>query len=265
MSIGTLVRAGCVGEVAWIDTGGAPALAPVLPLTRGEDVLLALTFDQVVLARRLTEASHVTLVLRDPRGTGSAFAPAAWRATPRLQVDPTGQVYQQDLIAEELRRFPPSRALVDSPMLCREHWWYLPRLIVHLDDLTPHDIPPAARIDGRDHLLVAARDGRPVVGTVRATSPTPDPGPIDLRRTGGEPDLAGPAVLFAQDASYPDLERWVGWSWRGTLGRSGDGLTLEVTAPPDRTGLPPTPGLGRRWRAQRELGRNCRRALAAYE
>ncbi|MGI8947183.1 MAG: hypothetical protein ACR2FV_04255 [Ornithinimicrobium sp.] len=259
------VRASSVGDLAWIDNDGAPAVAPVLPLTRGEDVLLALTFDQVRWAHQLAVAGRVVLVLRDPRGTGSAFEPAAWRADVRLQIDPDGDFYQEHLITQELRRYPPSRTLVDSPMLSREHWWYLPRLIVHLDDMVALESVPRARTDGRDHLLAGARDGIPTVSTVRTATAAPGEGPVPVEVTGGDSPVPGPAVLFAQDASYPDLERWVGWSWRGVLRLEEEHGVLVGGIGPDRIGLPPTPGLGRRWRTHRELQRNCRRALAAYE
>lgn len=256
-----------MGELAWLERDGAPAAAPVLPLVLGDGVVLALTFDRVGLAHRLAESSRVTMVLRDPRGTGSGFEPAAWRAVPRLEIDPSGLVYQDHLITQELRRYPPSRTLVDSPMLCRENWWYLPRLILHLDDVTALEPAPARRTDHRDHLLVGVSDGIPAVATVRLERPTPGPGPVQMEETGGEPPMPGPAVLFAQDASYPDLERWVGWSWHGVLDvtEDRDRLVLDVDAGPDHVGLPPAPGLRRRWRTHRDLERRCRRALAAHE
>lgn len=263
----TMVRAGSVGELAWIERGNAPAVAPVLPFALGDGLVLALTFDQALLAHRLAESSRVTLVLRDPRSTGSGFEPGAWRAVPRLQIDPSGQVYQEHLITQELRRYPPSRTLVDSPMLCRENWWYLPRLILHLDDVTALEPVPARRADHQDHLLVGVSDGIPAVATVRVERPTPDPEPVQMEQTGGEPLVSGPAVLFAQEASYPDLERWAGWSWHGALDVSEDQdrLVLDVATGPDHVGLPPAPGLRRRWRTHRDLERSCRRALAAHE
>ncbi len=262
-----VVRAGSVGELAWLERGGAPAVAPVLPLAQGEGVLLALTFDQAALAHRIAESAQVSLVMRDPRGTGSGFAPGTWRATPRLEIDPSGRVYQDHLITQELRRYPPARTLVDSPMLCRENWWYLPRLIVHLEDVVALEPAPAVRADLRDHLLVSVDDGIPTVATVRVEQAPPTPGPVEVTVTGGQTPTPGPAVLFAQQASYPDLERWAGWAWHGVLGKSTDRdrLVLEATAGPDHVGLPATPGLRRRWRAHRDLQRSCRKALAAYE
>lgn len=237
----------------------------MLPLTRGDDVLLALTFDQVRWAHQLADAGRVVLASRDPRGTGSAFEPVAWRADVRLEIDLDGELYREHLITQELRRYPPSRALVDSPMLCREHWWYLPRLILHLDDMVALDSAPSARTDARDHLLAGARDGIPMVSTVRTATAAPGEGSVPVEVTGGDSPVPGRAVLFAQDASYPDLERWVGWSWRGVLRLEGEHGVLAVDAGPDRVGLPPTPGLVRRWRTHRELQRKCTRALAAYE
>lgn len=263
--LSTAVRSSSLGELAWVDPGGAPAAMPVIALVRGSHPVVALTADRVELGRRIERARHVALVLRDPRGTGRSFAPLALSGAVELQVDADGELFRAELLEQELRRYPPSRVFADSPLLCREHWWYLPRLL--LEVLDPVVLPaPAARRDEADHLLVTARDGIPVVTTVRAPEAVTDPAsdPLPLVRTGGAHPEPGPALLLAQDASVPDLERWEAWSWEGRVGaEDSDGaLSLVVSRAPEATGLPGTPSLLQRWRSQRAFARGCRTGIA---
>jgi hypothetical protein len=67
----------------------------------------------------------------------------------------------------------------------------------------------------------------------------------------------GPAVLFGQDASFPDLEQWSQWRYAGRW----DGSGLDVEQAPASTGLGRTPGLLQRWRRQRALERRCIEAI----
>lgn len=263
MDLSAVARAASVAEVAWVDGEDLPQVAPVLPLTRGEHVVLALTFDRADLAHRLAAADRVALVVREPRGTAGSFAPVAVLGTPSLEADTTGAVYREELITQELRRYPPARTMADSPLLCREHWWWLPRLIVTLTDVEAL-AAPAPRTDEQAHLLVTtARDGIPVVSTVRAQ---PGGAQVALTVCGGAPPEAGPACLAAQDASFPDLERWAAWSWQGRL-EVGETTVLHVEQAPEpgAIGLPPVPGVLRRWRRQQELERACLAGIAAHE
>jgi hypothetical protein len=259
------VRSSGLGELAWVDPDGRPAAMPVVALARGSRPVVALTADRVGLARRVARAGRVALVLRDPRGAGRSFTPLALAGAVELQVDADGEMFRAELLEQELRRYPPSRVLADSPLLCREHWWYLPRLVLEVVD--PVLLPaPAPREGEADHLLVTARDGIPVVTTVRApvAGTDLDDDPLRLQRTGGAHAGPGPALLLAQDASVPDLERWEAWSWEGTVGAETDGaLSLDVSRAPEATGLPPTPSLLQRWRSQRAFERGCRAGIAA--
>ena len=134
-------------------------------------------------------------------------------------------------------------------LLRREHWWWLPRLLV---ELRVEGVEPLlAREPGTGHLLVVDVDGR-----LEARTATVHPAPLAVQVHGGDPG-DGAAVLHGQDLSFPDLERWGRWSWAG---RWRDG-SLTVTRAPQAVGLPPVPGVLARWRAHRDLERACRRAL----
>ena len=246
------LRAAVVADVAWT-VEGRPRLHGVLPLVGPDGPVLALPFSELATARSLAAAGRVLVCLSEPEGAGRAWRPLAVRARTRLQEDPDGDVFTATLLEQELLRWPPSRLLADSVLLRREHWWWLPRLLVHLEVL--EERPLAAREGPDDHLLVVAGDGAGdgagdwpeaavtgPTGAVRGAAPAP-----------------GPAVLLGQELSWPDLERWGRWSWQGRW----DGEALQVEQAPESTGLPPVPGLLSRWRRHRALERSCRAGLAA--
>jgi hypothetical protein len=193
------------------------------------------------------------LAVTEGRSTGGAFRPCLLAGVPRLVEDPTGEGYVRDLAAQELRRYPPARLYADSPLLMREHWWYLPRLVVELEVERTEPVEPG-RPD--DHLLVVAQGDLPLVR--RASLPARPLGRerLPLQVVGTSPPV-GPAVLFGQDATFPDLDHWEQWRYAGAW----DGDALVVEQPPARVGLGRPPGLLARWRRQRDLQRRCVAAI----
>jgi hypothetical protein len=245
------ISASSLAEVSWV-VAGLPRVHGVVPLVHDDVPVLAFTYADEDLAREVAASPVVALSLTEPRSTGAAFRPLVLVGSPRLVEDPTGDLFATDLLPQELRRYPPSRLLADSPLLQREHWWYLPRLLVRIDVDTVVQVP--AREDpSRDHLLVVAGADGPVVRTARVA----DGAPELVSLASQDPPPPGPAVLFGQDASFPDLEQWAQWSYRGQW----DGAGMQVEDAPARTGLGPPPGLIQRWRRQRALERRCIAAL----
>ena len=159
------------------------------------------------------------------------------------------------VVVQELRRFPPARVFADSPLLMREHWWYLPRLVLDLD--VEGAAPTTVREAPYDHLLVVAHDETLEVRAAGRTGAEGPEGSSPDVVVDGTPPAPGPAVLFGQDASFPDLERWTQWRWTGHW----DGRSLAVSEAPATTGLGPPPGLVQRWRRQRDLERRCTAAI----
>lgn len=242
------LRAAVVADVAW-RAGDRPQVHGVLPLVGPDGPVLALPYAQAGVARSLAAAPEVLVCLSEPTGAGAAWAPVSVRARPRLEEDPDGAVFAATLLEQELLRWPPSRLLADSVLLRREHWWWLPRLLVHLEVVGTE--PLAARTRPDEHLLVVGgADGTRarVVRDLPRVGPPPGPG-----AAGGDP-----ALLLGQEVSWPDLERWGRWTWRGRW----DGFALQVEQAPEATGLPPVPGLLARWRRHRALERACRTGLA---
>ncbi len=250
--IAGVVGASSLSTVCWVSPGGAPRARGAVTLVRDLDPVLAFTYADEAVAREVAAAAQVAIALQETRSTGRAFRPVLLTGRPRLVEDPTGEVYTSELVVQELRRYPPSRLFADSPLLMREHWWYLPRLIVRIDVETLAPIAPLAA--SHDHTLVVADGAAPVVRTAGTGSVRDDVVEVDVL---GDPAPAGPAVLFGQDASFPEIERWSQWRWTGRW----DGSTLAVEEAPSRTGLGPVPGLLQRWRRQRALERSCVAAI----
>lgn len=241
-----------LGEVGWVDPTGRPRAAGVVPLLLDGLPVLALTFDQVELATELAAADVVDLLVREPRNTGSAWRPGGWHCRSRLTEDLEGETWLEQLRLQELRRYPPARRYADSLLLCREHWWYLPRLLVRLEPVDALDPPPLRR-DADDLLLVTTHDGGLVVGGADSAGGT-------LRPTWGPRPAPGPGVVLGQDATFPDLEEWARWT------RAVEVFDHEVVAsePLPEPGPPRVPGLRERWRRERHFTRACRRGLGAW-
>jgi hypothetical protein len=210
------ISASSIAEVSWV-VDGLPRVRGVVPLMHGDVPVLALTYADEDLAREAAAAPVVSLSLTEPRSTGAAFRPLAMVGRPRLVEDPSGDLFATDLLQQELRRYPPSRVLADSPLLQREHWWYLPRLLVEIDVAAV--MPLAQREDpARDHLLVVAGADGPVVRVARVADG--DPELVSLMSQ--EPPPPGPAVTGTAPAC-----RWMrhrhGSAWGVPPGCSRDG------------------------------------------
>jgi hypothetical protein len=253
VDVAEVVSASSLGAVCWVDDGGRPRARGVVALTHGARPALAFTYADELVAREIAAASRVVLALHETRSTGRSFAPVALTGRPNLVEDPAGDLYLSELVVQELRRYPPSRVFADSPLLMREHWWYLPRLVVELDVDTAAGMEPRSEL--LDHLLVTAAGPAPLVRTAGIV--TSEPGRLDVT-VQGDATVPGDAVLFGQDATFPDLEQWVQWSYVGRW----DGAVLRVDEAPAATGLGRRPpGLLARWRRQRDLRRRCVAAI----
>ncbi|CCG02903.1 hypothetical protein [Blastococcus saxobsidens] len=251
-SVAAAVRSAGVAELLWRTPEGPPAAIGVVPLLLGGKPTVALPWAHVETARAAAASGAAALVLSDPRLAGSRWAPlvAAGRLT--LVEDGDGSLFSEELLDQELRKHPPARALADSPMLRREHWWYLPRLVLVLE---PADVVPCGRRDGPADAVLGVDDGGLHVRTVGVPDWDADPLPV----LDGPPDASGPAVLIGQELSVPDVERW---TVHTTTGRYADGR-LTAVRPAATRELEPVPGLFARMRRQRSLERACVQALKA--
>lgn len=259
------LSAASIGELAWVDADGCPHVEGAIPMLLDGAPAIAFTYAEHDLAVDVAAADRLVVAVTEPRSTGSTFRPLVCAGRPRLVPDPTGDLFVDDLLTQELRRYPPSRLLVDSPMLRREHWWYLPRMIVVIEVDDVRDIPARGPLDDDgtgDHVLAVANPGGVEVGVVAVGGLSPASDRLDVALVDDRIPPSGPAALFAQDASFPDLERWSEWTIPGAW--DADGARFTAAAIPSSTGLEPVPSLLRRWRRQRDLERRCRKGLANY-
>ena len=246
------VRSAAVAELLWRTPDGVPAAVGVVPLVLGGRPVVALPWAHVDTARAAAASDTAALVLSDPRMTGSRWVPLVATGRLTLVEDGDGDFFAEELLTQELRKHPPSRALADSHMLRREHWWYLPRLVLALD---AEEVAPVGRRDGPADVVLGVDDGGLRVATVRVAEWDADP----LELAGGPAGASGPAVLVGQEISVPDIERW---TVHTTTGRYSDGRLTEVQPAATRE-LEPVPGLFARMRRQRSLERTCIQALRA--
>jgi hypothetical protein len=245
-----------LAAIAWLAPDGTPDVASVFPLTDGDRPLLALPYARLALARALDASTEVVLaVTSSPEGVDDP--PVTVRGRAEVIEDPNGdRFHDSGLIEMELAKYPASRRRLDSLLLRREHWWFLPRLLVTIGGLggahtisedeaflvgggTSLDVGPCHLVS-RDPL--ALRIGDDVVGSLGR-------------------DRAGPrpAVVLEHGGDLPELERSWERRWTGTLvGSRFETDSVSGDGPQERTLT-----LRQRMRAEKQLERACKAGLRA--
>jgi hypothetical protein len=95
-----------------------------VPLVLGEQPAVALTWAHEATARGVAAAGEAALVLSEPRaGRPRVGAAGAARARDGWSRTATAACSGPQLLEQEVASTPPSRALADSPLVRREHWW----------------------------------------------------------------------------------------------------------------------------------------------
>lgn len=244
-----------VAEVAYIDGQGAPRVTAVTPLVLDGAPTVALPYARRELAVALAAAAEVAVAVSDSRLAGRGWRPWAACGTARVDEDPDGACFSEVLLAQELRKHPPSRALLDTPVLRREYWWYVPRCIVRF---SPQQIRAVGRRGNADDGVLAYAAGPSLeVDTVAVAGWDDDPVGVTSLRGDARRSMHAPATLFTHDFTVPDLDRWVQQSLTGQL-RGG---LLHVDSRAGSRTLAKPLSLRRRLRRLRELERACRRGL----
>jgi hypothetical protein len=248
-----------LAELLWDDGPSAgPDAIIVVPLTESGTLCVALPYDQHTRADRLSAAGTAVVTIAN-----RALARGAPTLTARVRVrrsdDLTGEVFEgSTLLLQELAKHPPSRRRLDSILLRREHWWYLPRIVLHLEPTEdPQPLPATDTV-----LAHVASEGLTVAAVRIAThgareitvAPIPAAG---TTAPAGRPN--GPAVLLQHGAEPPDLERRWLHRWYGTV----DGARLAVDRLETWGRADRSPGLRQRIRDEWALERGCRAGLRA--
>ncbi|CAN5208082.1 hypothetical protein BH23ACT9_BH23ACT9_33040 [soil metagenome] len=249
-------RLAALAAVATQAPDGGVIAEVVTPLAAGTDPVVALSYDRSDLAQALRHSGQALLVCWDSRMAESGWRPVAATAVVEVIEDRDGDWVASGLLQQELMAHPPSRALLDTPLLRRENWWYVPRWIVRATEIDR--TWGLGRREGADSGLLMWDD----VDGLRADVVTVDDWDTEevaVRSTVGT-DLAhalGPAALLATDVRTPDLDHTAELRLRGQL----RGSAVHVT---DREGAPvlgEPPGLWRRLQRVRRLERDCRRNM----
>jgi hypothetical protein len=156
----------------------------------------------------------------------------------------------------ELRKFWPSRQLIGSLVLRRDNWWYVPRLILRFTETeTPR---PIERRTGPDHGVLAWKENEGVVSdTVRAEGWEAERPIVNLLSSDTTLPGSAPAALLYHDFSVPDREQAAMLHLSGRL----ENGRLSVERREGSRTLDKRPGIVARWRAQKELERRCRAGL----
>jgi hypothetical protein len=240
------------GELSWVGPGESPDVLPVVPLRLDGTACVALPYRHFDLVSELREAAEVAFSVTDPGSLpdGQQGYAAIGQVTVIEDID--GTMFAEQLLSQELVKYPPSRALADTALLRREHWWWLPRLVVALQQVD-RVAPLPARTEPEAALLV--RDGAGLrLDVVRSEDWSADQ--VALRAATGDP-LYGdgaPAIAMGHAYTRPDLERWEPWARRGTL-RADVLSVVERMGEPEET-LRPL-GVWQRVKRHRDLERSC--------
>lgn len=224
-----------------------PDAAVVVPVLLDHEPALALPYAELELARALAAASEVRLVVTEhPASREAAPVIAAARAT--LTEDPTGDALEErGLLPQFIAKHPPDRRRIDSMLQRKEHWWYLPRLLVRFAALQAvHPLPAG------DGLLLLGDDELTVQ---RCTLPSTDPLQVDAPL----PAADRTALVHTYGADVPDLEQPWQRRWRGVMTPTGFEVdAVDGTGPPSRA-RSVRERIGVEWR----LERACKRGLKA--
>lgn len=206
-------------EILWTTARGVRGM-PVVPLTWPEErtPCAAVPLSQLDEVESLARCAAFTVHTRDE--------PAATLvATGRIAVrwDLEGAEFVEHLLAQEVAKHPPTRLRADSVMARRENWWWVPRVLVTLAEIT-HVTALPARTHAEDALLVQQPPGD-AAGEPRTTVVTaarwPAPGQesrVELwPRDGAALDGDGEAAFVLGHRHSPDFERWERWYRSGTV------------------------------------------------
>jgi hypothetical protein len=243
-----------LGEIVWDRAvGHGPTSGPdamvVVPLTDEGTPCVALPFAHLEAAESLQRAGTAVITVSDPALCRGA-QPMQERVRVTRHDDTDGAHFEASkMLLQELAKHPPSRRRIDSIILRREHWWFMPRILLRLEPLS--DASPLLPGDG---ILGVRTSSGLEVATATITERRPETVLIDAVRRA---ELAGPAVLLSHGAEPPDLE--VHWAdrWHGTLTQG----QLTVTDHESKGRRDGAPRLLQRVRDEWLLERQCRAGL----
>lgn len=236
-----------------------PEGAPVTPLMLDETPCVALPFAHKERAERIRAATEIVFSITDARSVRASMPALACHGRQRVVDDLSGELFTTKLVDQELVKYPPTRTLADSLLLRREHWWWMPRIVVSLAE-PGREVELAPRTDPAGHAVLAADDAglRVTTVSVQGTGTGTRLTALDGSPLRGD---TGPASVVGHDFA-DDFERWESWVLFGRL--YGSEMAIE------RRKGESTPGSGplrlvERLRRHRRLAKECRDGIVRAE
>ena len=255
----TTTELAAVAAFAHVGADGIPHLMPVTPLLLDGDPAFTLTYACLDLAKEITASPQAALVFHDSRLAYAGWSPLTVRAEIEVVPDPDGGLFSEKLLDQELRKFPPDRQLIDSPLLRRENWWYMPRLIVRL--VETGEPRPIARRESSDHGVLAYVSGEGLTASAVRVEDW-NANRIHVRLFGDEPlRKTSPAALLYHDFAVPDMDPRATFLATGLL----ENGCLYVARRSGSRFLGKRPGLLTRWRGYKDIERRCKAGLKERE
>lgn len=255
-TVRTSAETAAVTELAYAGKDGAPCIEPLTPMLLDGEPVFALTYARADLASRLEESPRVSLTFSDSRLAYVGWSPLAVEGRVEVIPDPDGDLFLDNLLYWELRKFRPSRQLIGSLVLRRDNWWYVPRLILRFVE-TDQPRLLSRRTDPEHGVLAWMTKEGLSSDTVRVDGWEAEHPIVRPLSAGGALPAKAPAALLYHDFSVPDMEQ------RASLllvGRLDEGRLRVESRSGSRT-LGKRPGILTRWRAQKELERRCKAGL----
>lgn len=258
-TVRTSAEMAAVAELSYLDEGGKSRIEPLTPLILEKELVFALPYSRIDLVYLLDKSPWVSLSFSDSRLARVGWSPLAVEGRIEVVPDPEGDLFIEEPLYWELRKFWPSRQLIGSLVLRRDNWWYVPRLILRLTEIgSPR---PIARRTEPDHGILAWKTDNGVSSEVARVgdwdAERPSVNPVSPNTPPADIPSGVPAALLYHDFSVPDMEQWTTLHLSGRL----DNGRFTVTKREGSRALEKRPGIVGRWRAQKELERRCREGL----
>jgi hypothetical protein len=251
----TSAETAAVADLAYAGPDGRPRIEALTPLLFEKEPVFAIPYARTDLADCLETSPRVSLTFSDSRLARVGWSPLAVEGKMEVTPDPEGDLFLEEPLYWELRKYGPSRPLIGSLVLRRDNWWYVPRLILRFTETgTPG--PVTRRTDPDQGVLAWKTADNIFSDTVRVDDWNSDRPLVSSLSQKELPDNVAAALLY-HDFSVPDREQRASLNLTGTLNNG----RLSVTQREGTHTLEKRPGLIARWRAQKDLERLCRSGL----
>lgn len=251
----TSAEMAAVAELAYTGPDGRPHIEALTPLLLEKEPVFALPYSRLDLARCLEKDPEVSLTFSDSRLARVGWSPLTVEGKVEVTPDTEGDLFLEEPLYWELRKFWPSRQLIGSLVLRRDNWWYVPRLILRFTETeTPR---PVTRRTEPEQGILAWKEADTIFSDTVWVDDWDSERPLVSSLSQDELPDDVPAALLYHDFSVPDREQRSSLNLAGTLNNG----RLSVTRREGRRDLGKRPGLIARWRYQKDLERRCKAGL----